>query len=256
MAKGILLAGGLGSRLSPLTRDDNKHLLPVYTKRMVEIPLASLVDLGLEDVVVVVGGKRRGAFFELLGNGHQYGLERLYYASQEGEAGIPDALKQAEPFITKEHSLADKKEPCVVILGDNYFEDSLKEIYEDWLSQHGGKGACCILKQVDNPWHFGVAEVDSETGQIVALDEKPAEPKSDLAVVGCYFFDADVWSYIDQIKPSARGELEITDILKIYMGNDKLRYYVYNGFWQDLGTFDSWMNVSKRLEEKENATKR
>lgn len=254
MAKGILLAGGLGTRLKPLTRDDNKHLLSVYTKRMVEIPLKTLTNIGLKDVVIVVGGKRRGAFLELLGNGHSYGVDRLYYATQEGEAGLPDALRQAQPFISKEHYLADTKEPCVVILGDNYFEEDLKPLYDDWINK-GAKGACCILKQVEEPWHFGVAEVDRSTGKIISFEEKPAQPKSDLAVIGCYFFDAEVWGYINQISPSGRGELEITDILKIYLNNNSLCYYQYQGYWRDMGTFKSWMEVSKRLEELDHGNK-
>jgi len=252
VAKGIVLAGGLGTRLAPLTRDENKHSLPVFTKRMIELPIETLVDMGLKDVVVVLGGKKKGSLFELLGDGQQYGINRLNYGLQKGEAGIPDALKQAQRFIEKEHSLADQKEPCVVILGDNYFEDSLREIYNDWYWNQCGKGACCLLKKVEEPWHFGVAEVDSETKKIISITEKPTDGRSDLAVIGCYFFDAAVWDYIDQIHPSTRGELEITDILKIYMENNSLSYYEYTGYWQDMGTFPSWMKVSKRLEELSN----
>ena len=239
--KGIILAGGTGTRLKPLTDIDNKHLLPVYDRRMIEYPLQTLVDLGIRDIILITGGHRPGTFLELLKNGKNHGVSRLYYTYQEGSGGIADALKLAEPFM-------NKGEKCVVILGDNYFEGNMEKQYQHWISE-GENGACVLLKKVDKPWDFGVAEV--ENMKVVTLEEKPQDPKSDLAVLGFYMFDHKLWNYIDRISPSNRGELEITDVLEFYMKNNDLCYTMYENYWSDMGTFESRGEVANRIFEKE-----
>tara|TARA_R110000851_G_scaffold54271_1_gene128221 strand:- start:2077 stop:2808 length:732 start_codon:yes stop_codon:yes gene_type:complete len=239
--KGIILAGGTGTRLKPLTDIDNKHLLPVYDRRMIEYPLQTLVDLGIRDIILITGGRRPGTFLELLKNGKNHGVSRLYYTYQEGSGGIADALKLAEPFM-------NKGEKCVVILGDNYFEGNMEKQYQHWISE-GENGACVLLKKVDKPWDFGVAEV--ENMKVVTLEEKPQDPKSDLAVLGFYMFDHKLWNYIDRISPSNRGELEITDVLEFYMKNNDLCYTMYENYWSDMGTFESRGEVANRIFEKE-----
>jgi glucose-1-phosphate thymidylyltransferase len=235
--KGIILAGGTGKRMRPLTLIDNKHLLPVYNKRMIEYPLATLVSAGIDDIILITGGQRAGDFLELLKTGQAYGVKRLYYTYQEGSGGIADALKMAEPFL-------GRYEPCVVILGDNYFEDGVKAQLRTWMDI-GMKGAGILLKQTPNPWEFGIAEVVD--GKVISLEEKPANPKSDLAVLGCYFFDSSVWNFVNQVEPSARGELEITDVLRFYMDSGNLHPHTYEGYWSDMGSFESWTTVSQRV---------
>ncbi len=241
--KGIILAGGMGTRLKPLTEIDNKHLLPVYDRRMIEYPLKTLVDLGVKDIILITGGNRPGMFLELLKNGKSHGISRLYYTYQEGSGGIADALKLAEPFMTR-------KEKCVVILGDNYFEGDMGKQYRYW-KRSANNGSCVLLKEVEKPWDFGVAEV--EDGKVVSLEEKPTNPKSNLAVLGFYMFDHKLWDYINKISPSDRGELEITDVLKFYMNSDDLSYTIYEDFWSDMGTFESRGEVANRIFEKERA---
>jgi len=238
--KGIVLAGGMGTRLAPLTRNDNKHLLPVYNKRMVEYPVNTLVEAGIDEIVLITGGKRPGAFLELFRNGQDHGVKKFYYAYQTGNGGIADALKLAEPFCDKE--------PCVVILGDNYFEDGIEDQVALWWRAEACMGAGCILKPTETPWHFGIAETDG--GKIVSIEEKPSEPKSDQAILGCYFFDRTVWDILPSIKPSARGELEITHVLEEYMKQDKLEAYGYDGYWSDMGTFETWTEVSQRIADR------
>jgi glucose-1-phosphate thymidylyltransferase len=247
--KGIVLAGGLGSRLAPLTQNDNKHLLPVYRKRMVEYPLKTLVDAGISDIVLITGGKRPGAFLELLRSGRDHKISRLYYTYQEGNGGIADALKLAQPFI-EETLFSPEPEPCVVILGDNYFEDGIRHQLAEWECRTARHGAGILLRKTDTPWYFGIAEVSGT--EVLSIDEKPSQPKSDLAILGCYFFDATIWQRLECVEPSVRGELEITDVLKMYMTDGYLTHYPYTGYWSDMGTFDSWMEVSNRLaiEEK------
>ncbi len=249
--KGIILCGGLGSRLKPLTDADNKHFLPVYKKRMIEYPLATLVEAGIKDVIIVTGGKNPGSFLELLKNGKHYGLNRLYYTYQEGNGGIADALKLAEPFV-------EEDENCVVILGDNYFEDGIADCMEQWSKEQRGwwvtakglpAGAFCILKRMTDVRAFGVAEI--EENRIISIEEKPKQPKSDCAILGCYMLDSSVWKWINQLVPSARGELEITDILRRYMNTGSLSFAMYDGFWSDLGSFETWMSVSQRVMDKE-----
>lgn len=211
---------------------------------MVEYPISTLVDAGVDEVILVVGGRNPGAFLELFKNGHSHGLKRLYYAYQEGEGGIADALKLAEPFI-------DPGEDCVVILGDNYFEDSLKFFVDQWNKRNTkSPQASILLKQVVDPERFGVAEILSSTGEISSIKEKPDVPKSDLAIIGCYIFDYVVWSWIETLKVSARGELEITDLLTKYLHQGSLSYSVYPGYWSDLGTFQTWMEVSQKIMNK------
>mgnify|MGYP003952304229 CR=1 FL=1 len=232
--KGIVLAGGLGTRLRPLTKHDNKHLLPVYDKRMVEFPLMTLVKAGIDDIILITGGHNPGKFLEIFKNGNSIGAKRLYYTYQEGEGGIADALKMARPFMQSE-------EPCVVILGDNYFEDGIKDQYNKWSKN----GAQVFLKEVEAPWAYGIAEIDGK--KIISIEEKPKEPKSNLAIVGCYMFDYTLWSKLDNIEPSVRNELEITDVLKLYMADKGLGYSFYDGYWKDMGTFETWMETSRRI---------
>lgn len=235
--KGIVLAGGMGTRLSPLTRNDNKHLLPVYDKRMVELPLLSLVTAGIKDIILITGGRNPGKFLEIFKNGKSLGARRLYYTYQEGEGGIADALKMAQPFMRP-------REPCVVILGDNYFEEGIRNQYRSW----DKKGAHVFLKKVDTPWSYGIAEIQKE--KVASIEEKPENPKSDLAIVGCYMFDHTLWEKLESVKPSKRGELEITDVLECYMKEKSLGFSFYEGYWQDMGTFENWMEVSKRIARK------
>lgn len=235
--KGIVLAGGLGSRLQPLTKNENKHYLPVYTKRMIEYPIRTLVRAGIKDIILITGGNKPGEFLGLLKNGKQHGIERLYYTYQEGNGGIADALKLAEPFM-------EEGEDCAVILGDNYFEQDITipdKVY----------GAHIFLKEVDEPWHFGIATISGD--QIISIAEKPKTSESNLAILGCYLFDHHVWDLLERVKPSDRGELEITDLLKEYMGictpEPYISHQFYNGYWSDMGTFESWMEVSNRVKK-------
>lgn len=241
--KGILLAGGLGTRMQPLTNYDNKHFLPVYKKRMIEYPLQTLVDIGIKDVIVVTGGKNPGAFLELLKNGSSYGLNRLYYTYQEGNGGIADALKLASPFMRA-------REKCIVILGDNYFEDGIKSQFKQFV--FGNQNTTQVItKEVSDPERFGILEIDSDDN-VLSIEEKPIRPKSNKAILGCYMFDGFVWDFIDELKPSERGELEITDILRVYAARNQLNFSDYSGYWSDMGTFESWMEVSQRIMERTN----
>jgi glucose-1-phosphate thymidylyltransferase len=237
--KGIILAGGLGTRLHPFTQHDNKHLLPVYDKRMVEFPLRTLIDAGIDDIILITGGQQPGKFLEIFKNGKSIGANRLYYTYQEGEGGIADALKMARPFMRSNES-------CAVILGDNYFEDGILPQYKTW----NRKGAQVFLKEVDalHSPYYGIAE--TEGSKIIGIEEKPPKPKTNLAIVGCYLFDHTLWDKLENVKPSVRNELEITDVLKFYMEEDKLGYSSYEGYWKDMGTFDTWMEVSKRVHSR------
>lgn len=235
--KGILLAGGIGSRLAPLTQEDNKHYLPVYKKRMIEYPLQTLVEAGIQDIIIVTGGKRPGNFLELLKDGRSRGINNLCFTYQEGSGGIADALGCAESFIKT-------GEECTVVLGDNYFEDPINlstKVY----------GADIFLRQTETPWYFGIAEVTEN--RVISIEEKPSNPKSDLAILGIYQFDYTLWDKLKRIEPSARGELEITDVLKLYMNEDNLSYSIYEGYWSDMGAFESWTEVSQRVANRENS---
>lgn len=228
--KGVILAGGMGKRMLPLTKEDNKHYLPVFNQRMVEIPLRTLVTAGVKDIILVTGGNRPGQFLELLRNGKDYGLNRLYYTYQEGSGGIADALSLARPFV-------GDNEDIVVILGDNYFEHGIK------IPEH--KAGCHLfLQQTLTPWDFGIVELN-QSKQIIGIEEKPKIPKSDLAATGCYIFDSNVWTAIDSIAPSSRGELEVTDVIRWYLPS--VTYTEYTAYWSDMGTFDNWNMVSRRV---------
>ena len=225
--KGIILAGGLGTRLRPLTLVTNKHLLPVYDRPMIYYPIECLLNSGIADVLIVTGGEHAGDFLKLLKNGKHLGLKHLEYAYQEGEGGIADALKLAEDF-------ADGGKICV-ILGDNLIEGTIRKAAGDFFTQP--TGAKVLLKEVPDPHRFGVARL--EDGRIVEIVEKPADPPSSLAVTGIYFYDNDVFEVCQTLEPSGRGELEITDVNNHYLHRGDLTYDVLEGWWTDAGTFES-----------------
>jgi glucose-1-phosphate thymidylyltransferase len=226
--KGIILAGGLGTRLHPLTRVTNKHLLPVYDRPMIFYPVEKLIEAGIRDILIVTGGQHAGEFLRLLGNGREFGLKHLNYTYQEGEGGIAEALGLAEHFADNE--------PVAVVLGDNLFEDSLEEAVQRY-GELGG-GARIFLKEVADPHRFGVPEFDKD-GRIGRILEKPATPPSSYAVTGVYMFDARVFDIIRTLQPSGRGELEITDVNNRYIEWGELEYDVLEGWWADAGTFES-----------------
>jgi len=225
--KGIILAGGLGSRLYPLTKVTNKHLLPVYNKPMIFYPLEALVQAGIHDVMLVTGGNSAGDFMRLLGNGHAYGLRSLSYAYQEGEGGIAHALSLTREFA------GDSK--VAVILGDNIIEENIKPFVSKFRKQK--KGARLLLKEVDDAQRFGVAEIRGK--KIIRIVEKPKNPKSRFAVTGIYFFDNQVYKITRNLRPSGRGELEITDVNNSYIKQGALEFDVLRKSWTDAGTFES-----------------
>ncbi|MGE5488473.1 MAG: sugar phosphate nucleotidyltransferase [bacterium] len=229
--KGVVLAGGTGSRLAPLTNITNKHLLPIYDKPMIYYPIQTLVDAGIRDIMIVTGGRNAGDFLRLLGNGKHFGLSHLNYTYQEGEGGIADALKLTEHF-------ADGHKLCVV-LGDNIIEGSIRDAVEQFRVQE--RGARLLLKEVSDAERFGVAEICD--GRIVSIEEKPARPKSNLAVTGIYMYDATVFDKIRQLVPSARGELEITDVNNAYIREGTMTFSYLDGWWTDAGTFDSLLRA-------------
>ena len=221
--KGIILAGGLGTRLHPLTRITNKHLLPVYDKPMIYYPIQMLANAGIEDIMIVTGGSNSGDFLRLLGNGREFGLSHLHYGYQDGEGGIADALKLCEDFVGKDS--------MVVVLGDNIIEKNIRKFTAEFKRQK--KGAKIILKEVGNPCEYGIAEVNGK--KITRIIEKPKNPKSNLAVIGIYFYPNDVFRIIKSLKPSKRGELEITDVNNAYLKRGRLTYNILDGWWQDAG---------------------
>ncbi len=225
--KGVILAGGLGTRLRPLTLVTNKHLLPVFDRPMVYYPIECLVNAGIDEILIVTGGEFAGDFLKLLKNGKHLGVKHLAYAYQEGEGGIADALKLAEDF-------ADGDKVCV-ILGDNIIEKNMIKAANDFLAQP--TGAKVLLKEVPDPQRFGVARIEND--KLVEIIEKPSDPPSNLAVIGIYFYDNDVFGICQTLKPSGRGELEITDVNNAYLGRGDLTYEVIEGWWTDAGTFDS-----------------
>ena len=225
--KGVVLAGGLGSRLYPLTKITNKHLLPVYNEPMVYFPIRKLVEAGIRDILLVTGGQNAGDFLRLLGNGDDFGLRQLNYAYQVGEGGIADALRLAEPF-------ADGESICV-ILGDNILEKSIADIVGTFRQRQAG--AHIVLKEVPDPNRFGVPVF--EDGRIIRVEENPAQPASKYAVVGIYFYDNTVFGRIARLVPSARGELEITDLNNNYLEEGHLSHSILDGWWTDAGTFES-----------------
>jgi len=229
--KGVVLAGGLGTRLLPMTRVTNKHLLPVYDRPMIYYPLQQLVASGIEDILVVTGGRSAGDFLKLLGDGQDFGLKNLSYAYQDGEGGIAQALGLAKDF--------SQGEPIVVLLGDNIFQDSLTEPIRLY-SQ--GEGAMILLKEVESPERFGVPILEKE--QVVGIVEKPRDPPSRYAVTGCYFFDSRVFGIIDGLEFSSRGELEITDVNNQYIEWGEMRHHILDGWWTDAGTIPSLLQAS------------
>lgn len=235
--KGVILAGGLGTRLSPLTRVTNKHLLPVYNKPMIYYPIECLINAGITEIMLVTGGNDAGDFLRLLRNGHDFGLRDLHYTYQDGEGGIADALRLAEHFAD-----GDK---IVVVLGDNIIEGNIRRAVGDFFTQKSG--AKILLKEVPDPERFGVADV--EDGRIVRIVEKPKTPDSNLAVIGIYMYDAQVFDIIRTLKPSGRGELEITDVNNAYLEQGALTYDILDGWWTDAGTFESLHRAWKLIAE-------
>jgi glucose-1-phosphate thymidylyltransferase len=231
--KGVVLAGGTGSRLFPLTRVTNKHLLPVFNQPMVFYPIKTLRNLGIDDILIVTGGQSAGDFLRLLANGKDFGLKLLNYAYQEGEGGIAAALILAEQFADEE--------PICVVLGDNIIEGNVCAAAAQFRKQ-GERGAHIVLKEVEDPERFGCPEiVDS---RIRRIEEKPKAPKTSYAVTGIYFYDTSVFGKIRRLKPSGRGELEITDINNMYLEEGTLTYSLLDGWWTDAGTFDSLLRAS------------
>ncbi|MFW6200202.1 MAG: sugar phosphate nucleotidyltransferase [Gemmatimonadota bacterium] len=284
--KGVILCGGTGSRLLPMTRVTNKHLLPVYDRPMVYYPLQQLVHAGIREILLVTGGEYAGDFLRLLGNGRDFGLEHLDYTYQEGAGGIAEALGLAEHFADGD--------PVVVLLGDNIFQDPLKDAVEAYEEQ--GSGAMILLKEVPDPERFGVAEVEAEiqpegsgardgagdaetagggevvgkggskagsagsrgspgspgsggTGRVVRIREKPDDPASPYAVTGCYFFDSRVFDIIRGLEPSERGELEITDVNNRYIEWGEMSCRILGGWWTDAGTIPSLHRAHRLVSE-------
>jgi glucose-1-phosphate thymidylyltransferase len=225
--KGVILAGGLGTRLFPLTKITNKHLLPVYDRPMVYYPVECLVSAGVDDIMIVTGGRFAGDFLSLLGNGKDFGLKGLNYAYQEGEGGIAEALGLAEHWA--------KGDDVTVVLGDNIIEKNIRRAVSKFREQK--KGAKILLKEVPDPERFGVATLQGE--KVVKIVEKPQNPQSNLAVIGIYMYDGRVWDIIKTLKPSDRGELEITDVNNWYIQDGSMTYEVLDGWWTDAGTFKS-----------------
>jgi len=228
--KGVILAGGTGSRMLPLTKVTNKHLLPVYDKPMIYYPLQTLIDAGIKDIMIVSSPGHAGHFVNLLGSGRDFGI-KLSYEVQEEAGGIAQALSLTEDFVNKDS--------VMVILGDNIFQDKVKDIAESF-----EMGCKIFLKEVDmeSARRFGIAVVDNE--KVSYVEEKPENPKSNLAMTGLYFFDSNIFNIIKQLKPSERGEFEITDAIDSYVKQGNCSYDMIKGFWSDAGTFESLFRAS------------
>ena len=235
--KGVVLAGGSGSRLFPLTKITNKHLLPIYNKPMIFYPIQTLVEAGIKEILVVTGGRNAGDFLRLLANGKEFGLAHLDYTYQEGEGGIAEALGLAEHF-------ADGEKICV-ILGDNIIEGSIRGAADEFRAQE--RGARILLKEVKDAERFGVAEMVD--GRIVGIEEKPKKPKSNYAVTGIYMYDGAVFEKVRALVPSRRGELEITDVNNAYIREGSMTYSHLEGWWTDAGTFESLLRASNLVAE-------
>jgi len=236
--KGVILAGGLGKRLGPLTHITNKHLLPVYNKPMIFYPIKILVEAGIQDILIVTGGNHAGEFLRLLGNGKEFGLKHINYTYQKGEGGIAEALGLAEHFADNER--------IVVVLGDNIIERSIKQYVDNFIKQP--KGAKIILKEVDDPERFGVVELEGQ--KILRITEKPKKPESKYAVTGIYMYDSRVFDIIKTLKPSNRGELEITDVNNDYISCGEMTFAILDGWWTDCGTHESLLKASNLAAEK------
>ena len=240
--KGIILAGGLGTRLRPLTLVTNKHLLPVYNKPMIYYPIQCLLNAGITEIMVVTGGEHAGDFLKLLRNGKHLGIGHMEYAYQEGEGGIADALKLGEDF-------ADGDKVCVV-LGDNIIEKNITGAASEFRSQNSG--AKLLLKSVPDPHRFGVAQFEHEDtpeSRITSIIEKPSNPPSNKAVTGIYFYDPDVFEFCNRLQPSERGELEITDVNNYYIERGDLTWSELDGWWTDAGTHESLYRASSLVAE-------
>ncbi len=235
--KGVILAGGTGSRLYPLTKVTNKHLLPVYDKPMIFYPIQTLIDAGIKEIMIVSGRGHAGHFLELLGSGADLGV-KFTYEIQEEAGGIAQALSLAESF-------ADEDD-VTVILGDNIFQDNIKKDVSSFTG-----GAKIFLKEVPDAHRFGVAELRGD--RVIGIQEKPREPKSSFAVTGLYIYSNNVFKIIKTLKPSARGELEITDVNNYFVNNGTMEYRILDGFWSDAGTFESLLRASVMVERYKNS---
>jgi glucose-1-phosphate thymidylyltransferase len=241
--KGVVLAGGSGSRLYPLTKITNKHLLPIYSKPMIYYPIQTLVDAGIKDILIVTGGRNAGDFLRLLANGKEFGLTHLDFTYQEGEGGIAEALSLAEHF-------ADGKKLCV-ILGDNIIEGSIRAAADEFRDQKNG--ARILLKEVEDAERFGVAEL--KDGRIIGIEEKPKRPKSNYAVTGIYMYDETVFEKVRTLVPSKRGELEITDVNNAYIHEGSMTFSHLEGWWTDAGTFDSLLRATNLVANSTHKSK-
>ena len=235
--KGIILAGGLGTRLHPLTKVTNKHLLPVFDKPMILYPIETLVKAGINDILIVTGGNNAGDFLRLLGNGKDFGLEHINYTYQEGEGGIAEALGLAEYFAAGDR--------VCVMLGDNIIEKNIIRAVESFMEQQSG--AKILLKEVNDPQRFGVPVLEGD--KVVRIEEKPKSPGSSYAVTGIYMYDSRVFEIIKMLKPSDRGELEITDVNNAYIETGELTWDVLEGWWTDAGTFESLIRATNLVNE-------
>ena len=235
--KGVILAGGLGTRLYPLTKVTNKHLLPVYDKPMIYYPIQTLINAGIHDILIVTGGNNAGDFLKLLGNGKEFGLKHINYTYQEGEGGIAEALRLAEFFASGEK--------ICVVLGDNLIEKNIRKAVENFRRQK--EGARILLKEVPDPQRFGVPELSGD--RIVLIEEKPKKPKSQYAVIGIYLFDQEVFDIIKTLKPSDRGELEITDVNNRYIEKGLMTWDILEGWWTDAGTFESLLRANQLVAQ-------
>lgn len=239
--KGVILAGGLGSRMRPLTHVTNKHLLPVYDRPMIFFPLQSLVEAGVRDILIVTGGNNAGDFLRLIGNGSAFGLKHVNYTYQRGEGGIAEALGLAQHFAGK-----DK---IAVVLGDNILQKSIAPHVRAFEKQD--RGARILIKKVPDPERFGVVVFKGK--KVAAVEEKPKRPKSDYVVTGIYMYDSQVFDIIKTLKPSGRGEMEITDVNNAYIRKGQMAYSMLNGWWSDCGTFDSLQKASALVARSDRA---
>jgi glucose-1-phosphate thymidylyltransferase len=235
--KGVILAGGLGTRLYPLTKVTNKHLLPVYDKPMIYYPIQTLINAGIDDILIVTGGNNAGDFLKLLGNGKEFGLKHINYTYQEGEGGIAEALNLAEFFASGEK--------ICVVLGDNLIEKNIRRAVKNFQKQK--EGAKILLKEVPDPERFGVPELRED--RIIRVEEKPKEPKSQYAVIGIYLYDPNVFNIIKTLKPSNRGELEITDVNNRYIEKGLMTWDILEGWWTDAGTFESLLRANQLVAQ-------
>ncbi len=237
--KGVILAGGLGSRMRPLTLVTNKHLLPVYNRPMIYFPIQALADAGIDEILLVTGGNSAGDFLRLIGNGAQFGLKHISYAYQKGEGGIAEALALAEHFAAGDRIL--------VMLGDNIIQGNIGRHVRSYLKQPAG--AKILLKKVPDPERFGVAVLKGK--QVIGIEEKPKKPKSSCIVTGIYMYDQQVFQIIKTLKPSGRGELEITDVNNAYIRMGQMSYDLLGGFWSDCGTFESLLHATNLVARSE-----